>query len=140
MALFRMGAEKSDEMIEAALASDDPLAALWDFFVDASRVQLALEFMALANHRKEIRAEIAAHSERMRARQVAALERIIGKRIEGISAEGLSLVLAGIGRALVMEGGLGVSLGHADARRFVEDWLARLTPSCQEAVAAAAAR
>jgi hypothetical protein len=37
-------------------------------------------------------------------------------------------VLAGIGRALVMEGGLGVTSGHEDARAFVEEWLDRLAP------------
>ena len=41
---------------------------------------------------------------------------------------GLSLVLAGIGRALVMEGGLGVTAGHEEARAFVEQWLDKLAP------------
>ena len=38
------------------------------------------------------------------------------------------LVLAGIGRAIVMEQGLGVTAGHAEAMRIVEGWLARLAP------------
>jgi hypothetical protein len=37
-------------------------------------------------------------------------------------------VLAGIGRALVMEGGMGVTGGHAEARAFVEQWIAGLIP------------
>jgi len=128
LALFRIGAEQSDAMIDKALASPDPLAALWTFLADPSRNRLALEFMALANHRKDIQEEIAEHSERMRARQVAALEKVLGDRLarQGIPPAGLTLVLAGIGRALVMEGGLGVTAGHDEARHWVADWLERL--------------
>ena len=129
LAVSRQGAAQSDEMLDAALAADDPLAALWAFFTDTSRTSLALEFMALANHRKAIRAEMVAHSEEMRERQVAALTRLLGERIAGPGTcppAGLSLVLAGIGRALIMEGGLGVTSGHAEARAFVEDWIAQL--------------
>lgn len=128
----RQGAAQSDRMIEEALASDDPVRALWNFFVDASRTAMALEFMALANHRPAVRAYMAEHSEAMRARQVDILKRILGDRIdrlEGFDAAGLSLVLAGIGRAIVMEQGLGVSTGHAEAVRIVEAWLKKLAPS-----------
>ena len=130
LALFRKGADQSDVMIEQALASPEPLKAMWNFFADASRTRLALEFMALANHRKEIQAEIAQHSEKMRAYQVEAFERLLGDRLAGPGGcppAGLSLILAGIGRALVMEGGLGVTAGHDEARKFVEAWLDTLT-------------
>ena len=131
LAVFRRGAEQSDAMIEQALASDDPVRALWRFFADTSRTALALEFMALANHRKAIRAEIARHSEAMRARQSELFEQVLGERLagtDGCAPAGLSLLLAGIGRALVMEGGLGVDSGHVEAREFVERWLDRLLP------------
>lgn len=129
LAVFKRGAAQSDAMIEQALSSDDPLRALWGFFADTSRTTLAFEFVALANHRKVIGAEIARHSEAMRARQVAALEQLIGEKLTASGSgtpAGFSLVLAGIGRALVMEGELGVRSGHADARAFVEAWLDRL--------------
>ena len=129
LAVFRRGAAQSDEMIEKALSSEDPLRALWRFFADPSRTTLALEFVALANHRKVIGAEIARHSEAMRARQVGLLEQLIGERLAasgGGTPAGFSLVLAGIGRALVMEGEMGIRAGHADARAFVDAWLDRL--------------
>jgi AcrR family transcriptional regulator len=129
MAVFKRGAAQSDAMIEQALSSDDPLRALWRFFADTSRTTLAFEFVALANHRKVIGVEIARHSEAMRARQVALLERLIGEKLERsekVTPAGFSLVLAGIGRALVMEAELGIGSGHADARAFVEAWLDRL--------------
>ena len=128
-AVFKRGAAQSDAMIEQALASDDPVRALWRFFSDTSRTALTLEFMALAIHREKIRAEIARHSEEMRARQSQLFERLLGERLGAIGAPaGLSLVLAGIGRALVMENGLGVDAGHAEARALVEMWLDRLLP------------
>ena len=129
IALFRRGADQSDAMLEAALAAPDPLRALWDFFADTSRTALALEFMALANHRKVIRSFMVEHSEQMREKQVSVLTRLLGERmgdLGGCPPAGLSLVLAGIGRALIMEGALGVTSGHAEARAFVEHWLVQL--------------
>ena len=129
IAVFRRGADQSDAMLEAALSAPDPLRALWEFFADTSRTALTLEFMALANHRKAIRAFMVEHSEQMRERQVALLSRLLGGRLAGPGGcppAGLSVVLAGIGRALIMEGGMGVTMGHAEARASVEFWLARL--------------
>ncbi len=134
LALFRKGADQSDSMMEAALDSDEPLQALWLYFTDTSRTALALEFMALANHRKSIRKEMVVHSEQMRERQVELITRLFGQRLAppGVCPPaGLSLVLAGIGRALIMEGGLGVTSGHGEARDFVEHWLEQLSVGVQ---------
>ena len=131
VAMSRRGAEESDRMIEQALQSDDPIRALWRFLTDSSRIAMALEFMALANHRKAVRAHMAEHCEEMRQREVEAFSRLLGERLagpDGCPPAGLSLVLAGIGRALVMEGGLGVTAGHDEARAFVEQWLDKLAP------------
>jgi hypothetical protein len=70
----------------------------------------------------------------MRARQVAAIDKVLAAqhsrkglaRDPLVSAAGLSLILDGIGRALVMEGALGITSGHADARHWVEQWLEQL--------------
>lgn len=126
IALCQRGAEQSDAMLDAALAAPDPLRALWEFFSDTSRTALTLEFMALANHRKAIRAFMVEHSEAMRERQVARLAKLAAARPEafaGIPPEALSLILAGIGRVLIMEGALGVAAGHAEARAAVGAWL-----------------
>lgn len=135
LTLSRRGAEESDRMIEEALKSDNPVKALWEFFIDSSRTAMALEFMALANHRKALRAHMAEHSETMRKRQVEILTKLIGDKLAGPGGcppAGLSLVLAGIGRAIVMEGELGVTMGHDEAIAFVERWLERLAPDQSE--------
>ena len=136
LAVFEAGATQSDAMIETALASPDPVRALWRFFTDSSRTALSVEYLALAIRRPAIRATIAAHSEAMRARQVAAIERVMARRIAGPDdppPAALSLILAGIGRALFTEGALGVSAGHDEARAWVEQWLERLCPASDRA-------
>ncbi|PEQ13230.1 TetR family transcriptional regulator [Novosphingobium sp. PC22D] len=127
----RRGAAESDRMIEEALASDQPMKALWTFFVDTSRTASALEFMAMANHRESLREQMAEHSRMMRRRQVEIIREMLGDRLaehDGLEPEALSLMLAGIGRAIVMEHNLGVSDGHEAARAYVERWLDRLLP------------
>jgi AcrR family transcriptional regulator len=127
--VFKRGAAMSDAMIDEALASDDPVRGLWRFFSDTSRTALTMEFMALAIHRDSIRAEIARHSDAMRVRQAALFEEVLGPKLAEIGAPaGLSVIMAGIGRALVMETGLGISAGHAEARATVEAWLDQLLP------------
>jgi AcrR family transcriptional regulator len=136
LAMSRRGAEESDRMIEEALRSDDPVRALWRYLADPSRIAIALEFMALANHRKVVRAHMAEHCETMRRREVEIFTRLVDERLaasDRVPPAGLSVVLAGIGRALVMEGGLGVTAGHAEAREFVEQWLDKLFPPLETA-------
>jgi AcrR family transcriptional regulator len=129
LAVSRHGADESDRMIEDALESADPVRALWSFFIDTSRTRMALEFMALANHREALRAHMARHCEVMREREVRIFRKLIGDRLDGpdgIAPAGLSVVLAGIGRAIVMEENLGVTAGHEEAIAFVESWLDKL--------------
>ena len=128
LAVNAKGAEASVRAMEQALAENDPVRALWLMHTDSSRNALAYEFIALSNHRKNLRAVIAEHSERMRERQVEVLGRLFGDRLAalGLTPAGLSVLLAGIGRVFVTEGALGITGGHADARAFVEAWLDRL--------------
>jgi len=131
LAVFESGAAKSDNMIATAIATGDPVRALWRYFSDNSRTALSVEYLALAIHRPAIRAKIAAHGEAMRAQQIALFERVLGDRLagpDGCPPAGLSVILAGIGRALFMESALGVSSGHAEAAAWVEQWLDRLLP------------
>ncbi|MEO6248282.1 MAG: TetR family transcriptional regulator [Sphingomicrobium sp.] len=127
LAVFKRGAEQSDAMIERALSSDDPVRALWRFFSDTSRTSLSLEFMAFALHRETIRQQIALHIDAMRNRQALVIEQALGSRLAEVGApSGLSVILAGIGRAMVMEGALGIQTGHAEARATIGAWLDRL--------------
>ena len=56
--VLRAGAEVSLERMREALTHDDPLLTLWKLNSDLRMTGLNTEFMALANHRKAIRAEL----------------------------------------------------------------------------------
>jgi AcrR family transcriptional regulator len=131
LAVYRRAADRSIERQVAALASARPLHALWALSSDTEHAVLAIEFMALANHRKSIRAEIAAYSERSRQMQADALQSVLSDTRfppSDFASAGVSLLLAGAARGLVMEHGLGISGGHEEARLIVERWLAEMEP------------
>ena len=84
--------------------------------IEPKDARLFMEFMGLANHRKEIRAEIAAWSERWREEQISALKSIVreyGSDSDEFPPAGLAVVIAAIGRTLILEQGLGSNGGHA---------------------------
>ena len=73
--VYRREAEQSLQRHVRAMARKDPLQALWEMNADAERTGLALEFMAMARHRKRIADVIARYAEQIRAIQIVALER-----------------------------------------------------------------
>ncbi len=128
MAVFRCGATIYLERQQKALASDRPLHAFWDTLTEPKDTRLLLEFMGLANHRKEIRAEIAAWSERWREMQITALNFIVREHdldTDDFPPAALAVVIASIGRTLVLEEGLGTSGGHNEAVALVHRFLDR---------------
>jgi AcrR family transcriptional regulator len=143
LAVYRRAAEHHLERVGAALASAQPLHALWALSIDPARTVLAAEFMALANHRKTIGAEIARNIERSRALQTEAFAHALaasGIGLDPDAAAGLSFLMAGASRALVMERGLGIRAGHDEARALVESWLQRVAPPAGKPAKPAASR
>lgn len=128
LALFRRGAEANFERQRRALASDDPLRALWRLARDPSGTALTLEFAALARHRKIIRDEIALHAERFRAAQRDALDALLGERgeAEELPAVAVAVLMESVAQVLGMEAALGVTTGHAEMAEVVERFLAQL--------------
>jgi TetR/AcrR family transcriptional regulator len=124
LAVFRRRAEEGLIHQEQVLASDQPLRALWDYNTESVAAALTMEFIALANHRKIIRAEIAEYAERLRTQQTEALGKILERY--GIStdewpADMVSLLITAVGRIYTMEKVLlGMSGGHEKTLAFVE--------------------
>ena len=75
IAVIRRGAERMLARLEAAVASDEPLRAVWEVHSDPSQAALTLEWSALANRRAAVRAEVARRSEQFREFQTRALVR-----------------------------------------------------------------
>ena len=125
LAVLRRGTEANLAAQQEALATADPLQALWEMTIDPAGSRLTTEFMALGNHRKAIRAELTAGVQRFREVQVAALTVILRAHDDAPSPEVVSVLIAGIGRTIGLEAGLGITTGHAQTLRLVGDYLQR---------------
>lgn len=126
LALLRQGAEMNLERQKRALASPKGLRGLWAFSI--TDTGLIVEFTALANHRKAIRAEIAAYAEQFRRLQVDALSSVLqgcGIDPEAFPPAAVIVVITAIARVLAMERALGMSGGHAETLALVERYLTR---------------
>src|SRR3954468_7765532 len=117
LAVFRVGADRNLDRQTRALASPTPLRSLWEFSNDPTGTAVMMEFMALANHRPAIRAEIASYAERFRRLQAEALGDVL--RSHDIDLEhptlGLIVLMTALSRVLMLEGSLGATSGHTEA-------------------------
>ena len=123
VALFRRGSDRSLQRMEDALASPKPLWGLWDALNDQGNSALTMEFIALANHRKAIRAEIAASGRRFRKLQLKMLSGVLERY--GVDPKtwppaSVILLLSGISRFLLIEKAFDVDIGHAEMVALVE--------------------
>jgi len=121
--VLRAGAEAALVRMRALLADDDPLQALWLMNSDSALTTLNAEFMALANHRKAIGAELKAYAERVRDIETAAVTMVL--RANGVDLEqyppvAISMLIAQTARSLCNERAVGVTQGHEELRAFVE--------------------
>lgn len=129
LAVFRRGAEANLERQRQAMFSERPLRALWELSREPHGTRLLREFMALANQRPAVRAEIAAYIERFRDIQVTALTFIARERgldLTDFPPVVIALLIASLSGVLATESALGITLGHEELVAFVEEHLDRL--------------
>jgi AcrR family transcriptional regulator len=130
--VFRGVADHNLTRQARAFDSAQPLRALWKFSTEpAAGGAVAMEFMALANHRPAIRAVIASYAEQFRQQQAEALGEIFtryGIDTDQVPPMALLVLMASVSNVLELERGLGMSTGHADVLGVVEEWLARYEP------------
>jgi len=129
LAVFRRRAEQNLEHYEQALTSARPLRALWELSTDPRGTAFTMELVALANHRKAIRREIAQHAERFRQMQLDAIARVLERH--GIPRKAcppvvLVVAMTGVSQVLVLEKALGMTSGHDETFALVERYLREL--------------
>ncbi|VEG41813.1 transcriptional regulator [Mycolicibacterium flavescens] len=127
LAVLREGAEANLSRQREAADADEPLHALWRLN-STHGARLFMEFMALANHRKDIRSEIAAYAERfggVEERVVAAAMKAHGADVEAFPPVVMSMIVTSLARIVLLERGLGITRGHAEAEAFIERYLDR---------------
>jgi AcrR family transcriptional regulator len=122
VAVVRRGGDKSLEHLATALASSQPLRAVWGAGNDQKTARLSVEFLALANHRKAIRAEVKRYAEQLRIVQAAALTRQLEIHGTDLGVSPLTAVVLTVAAAnlLFLESTLGISLGHSETQAFIE--------------------
>ncbi len=121
--VFRRRAGRMVERQAEALASEQPLWALWDLIRDQTNTALNLEFLALGNHRKAIKSELKKFSVRFRRMQFDGLAKVLAEH--GIDTklwppEAVMLFMDGVTRFMLEEDSYGLNLGHAQAEAVVE--------------------
>ncbi len=130
VAVLRSGSEASLARMRQAITAEEPLRALWEINTDSQWSGLHTEFMALANHRKVIGAELKAYAERVRDIETAAAT--VALRAHGIDLDeyppvAISMLVAQIARSLCNESAIGMTEGHRELRHLVESHLNRLS-------------
>ena len=110
---------------------EDPLRALWEYSWDEATGTLMTEFMALSNHRKSIRTEIATVTESVRTLQLDALTAKFGEGARpwgDLSLPALQLLLSSLPKFLNLEKGVGVEMAHAELVEAFEGHLDSIEP------------
>jgi AcrR family transcriptional regulator len=130
--VFRRRAEENFARFERAMAADPSLRTLWRLNADPRGAAFSIEFVALANHRKVIRVEIARYAERFRSAQLEALAAALAA--DGITTDQLPpivalLMMTGLSQVLALEDALGVTAGHDATVSFVQSVIDRLEPA-----------
>ncbi|MGZ4757721.1 MAG: TetR family transcriptional regulator [Acidimicrobiales bacterium] len=121
--VFRRRADENLAWFERAIAADGSLRNLWKLNADPRGVTFRMEFAALSNHRKAIRAEVASYAERFRVAQVEAMSAALAHldipedQLPPIVA---LLTVTGLSQVLALEGALGVTAGHDTTHEFIE--------------------
>ena len=128
--VLKVGADQALEQMRSALMADDPLRALWRINSDSRRTVLNTEFMALANHRKAIGAELRAYAERVRDIETAAVALVLranGVDVTAYPPVAIAMLIVQTARSLGNEVAVGVTQGHSQLRALVERQMDSLT-------------
>ena len=126
--VFRRRAEENLARFEQGVAAGASLRRVWELTADVRGATFLVEFAALANHRKEIRAEVARYAERFRAAQLAAITSAL--RAAGVDEDVVPpmvalVLMTGVSQVMGIERRLGVRAGHDATVAWVEGLLDR---------------
>ncbi|GGV42593.1 TetR family transcriptional regulator [Actinomadura cremea] len=129
LAVIRRRSEQELQAQTRALDSDRLLHSLWTYNSHPMGTALNVEFIALSNHRKAIRAELVSYAEQARTLQMEALAKHLEAR--GIDPEilpplALTALISTVSRALAMEDTMGLTKGHDELLPLVEEHLRKI--------------
>jgi TetR/AcrR family transcriptional regulator len=121
LAVIRRINERRLRRFGDAVASSDPLMALWKMNSDPSFATLSAEMTSIAAHREAIRSEVIRSAEAFRTLQVQEISRLLAQRNKSeYSAAGIVMIASALARIIVQESSLGLTYGHDEAVNIVE--------------------
>ncbi|MBW8784703.1 MAG: helix-turn-helix transcriptional regulator [Novosphingobium sp.] len=131
IAAFQRREDAYYQTFSTALTSSHPLHELWKLGLDAAAGKLVIEYNAAASHRPKLRQIIGRSARGDRLFVSGALTSIFDRY--GIDSDEfppkvVSLLMAGLARALATERALNTDEGHAEALAFAEKMLDRFEP------------
>jgi AcrR family transcriptional regulator len=123
IAVFRRTAAQGAKRMREALSSPQPLWGVWDAVGDRSNTALMIEFIALANHRKAVKAVMLESSRKFRRMQFDGLAEVLERH--GLDPNewppaAIIVSLSAISRYLRTDDAFGVDLGHNETVALVE--------------------
>ena len=113
---------------EQALASPEPLRAMWAAMSDPAAAGLAAALSSMAHHRPAVRTAVNSAAQQFRALQTKVVGELVPPPTSGeleYSPGGIVMIAAALARMLVNESKLGLTAGHAEAVAIVEQLLTR---------------
>lgn len=130
VAAVRRRSEQNLERLQAALAGGDhPLRVLWDYSNHEATAALTIEFMALANHRESIRAEIAEMTKQVRKLQFDALAGRTESELHlELTPTAVTFLVNAVPKLLQLETSVGIDAGHAEIVDVIEQLLSATEP------------
>jgi len=134
VAVLQAGSDASLAKMRQSITAEEPLRALWSINIDPRWTGLYAEFVALANHRKAISAELKTYAERVRDIETAAATvalRAHGFDISEYPPVAVSMLVAQIARSLCNESAIGMTEGHEEMRELVDRFLNRFASTEQ---------
>lgn len=140
VAVFQQSTAKYFRMHDEALSSRHPLRALWALNSNLPEGKRMTEYVALGKVYPALRDAMRESGERFRGLQIAAMERIYAERgIERaiVGPRGLALLMSAVARNFVIEGEVGMNLGHEEVRGLIAGLLDQFDPLTQDELAAA---
>lgn len=124
--VFRRRADQGIEQFARAMEVHRSLRTVWRFGADLGSAAFNIEFVALANHRKAIREEIARYARRFREMQLEAIAAVLddlGVPSDTCPPIVVLLAMTGITQVMALEKALGMTAGHSEMMDFVDSWI-----------------
>lgn len=126
IAALRRSAEQEFERFARALSSEHPLRDLWAYSSDPTGAAMTMEFIALANHRKAIRNQIASYAEQLRNLQIEAVTSRMtdyGTNPNETPLAAIVVLITSTAQNAALEKALGITTGHAETFALIERYL-----------------